>query len=228
MYELERAEGARTALFTFGSFTNPGRTEPSYAFVNTILRMRRTRGIVCDAYYFKAKANDWYLSGFNGSDSFEHSVAELSQLVAGYDRVVFMGNSMGGFAALAFGLKLNTGLILAFSPQTRFDQKFCAEIGEKRWKLEFEQMRRDHAVEKMAVSSLWPEPCAAKAHLFVGGSCSQDLAYLADLGLRPGLQSTVFEESGHDLVHDLRSSGQLEEIIYGTLNLPESAEVPGE
>ena len=214
MYQVERAEGARTALFTFGSFTNPGRTEPSYAFVNTILRMRRTRSILCDAYYFKARTNDWYLSGAYGFESFDHSVTELSRLAAGYDRVVFMGNSMGGYAALAFGLALNTGLILAFSPQTRFDKEFCDRIRERRWISDFEKMRDEHVVEDMAISSLWPEKLAADVHVFAGESCSQDIAYISDLDSKTGLNRHVFADSGHDLVHDLRSSGQLEDIIY--------------
>lgn len=217
MYEVERAEGARVALLTFGSFTNPGRTEPSYAFVNTVLRMRRTRKVLCDAYYFKARTNDWYFSGLAGSKSFEDSCAELSEICAPYDRVVFLGNSMGAYAALAFGLRLNADMVLAFSPQTRFDKSFCDAIGERRWREEFEAMRAQHPADQMAIRSMWPDPCRSRVRLFVGGECSQDMAYATDLDGKPGLELEIFRESGHDLVHDLRATGELERLIYDGL-----------
>lgn len=217
MFEVERADDARTAIFTFGSFTNPGRTEPSYAFVNTVLRMRRMRRVVCDAYYFKAKQNDWYFSGLAGTESFEESCHELNRLAEGYDRTVFLGNSMGAYAALAFGLKVKTDLVLAFSPQTRFDLSFSDAIGERRWRTEFDTLRAQGLVEPMSVGSIWPASCDSRIRIFVGGSCPQDVAYVSDLSGKPGLEIMSFAESGHDLVHDLRASGHLEQLIYDGL-----------
>lgn len=215
MIEVERSEGARTALITFGSFTNPGRSEPSYAFVNTVLRIKKTKKIKFDSYYLRSKSNDWYMSGFSGAESFLDSCEQIAKICAGYDHAIFLGNSMGGYGACVFGIIVQASLILAFSPQTRFDKHFSEKIGEKRWLNEFSAMRQTHPVDNRAVRAVWPAENGTQARVYVGSECPQDVAYANELiGLKKA-QIVSVPASGHDLVHDLRATGRLEEIIHG-------------
>lgn len=217
MYIVDETPGARVALITFGSFTNPGRSEPSYAFMNTVLRMKRKRGLSFDAYYFKARANDWYFSGTEGQPSLEHSVDIVSAVRNKYDEALFLGNSMGAYGALLFGLAVSATAVLAFSPQTRFDEPFCRNIGERRWRDEFAAMAADRDVEIMSIRNRWPEDCRTKVGVFAGELNQQDLAYCLDLQGLPGFTLHRYADSGHDLVHDLRATGALEEIILKEL-----------
>lgn len=64
----------------------------------------------------KVKRNDWY-RGEPLHDFFES--ADFRELLAAYDRVVFTGASMGGFAALAFATP--GALVVAHNPPTELD-----------------------------------------------------------------------------------------------------------
>jgi hypothetical protein len=225
MHAVDETPGAKISLVTFGSFTNPGRTEPSYAFMNTVLRMKRTRKAVFDAYYFKAKRNDWYFSGAEGFRNAQSTCGHLSDLMGRYERTIFLGNSMGAYAALTFGLRSGADAILAFGPQTRFDESFCRRIGERRWQLEFAKMRESCEVERVSVRASWPLHRSANAVIFVGAACAQDVAYAAELAGMPGAHIRSIEGSGHDLVHDLRASGALEQAIFDGIQALEGCEL---
>ena len=217
MFVVDESPGAKIALVTFGSFTNPGRTEPSYAFMNTVLRMKKNRGLVCDAYYFKANGNDWYFNGTEQQPSPDASVQLIQALLAKYDATVFLGNSMGAFGALYFGLRVGADAVVAFSPQTRFDQEYCDRIGESRWREEFKAMRAIRNPDEMAIRSVWPANCETRVRLFAGALNQQDLHYCEELAGLPGAELTKYDESGHDLVHELRATGELELAIYETI-----------
>lgn len=217
MWELNESPGSDIALITFGSFTNPGRTEPSYAFVNTVLRVKKSYGAAFDAYYLRARQNDWYFSGAQGFDSIEASLEKLQELVGRYRRTMFLGNSMGGYAAMLFGLPLRTNAILAFSPQTRFDLAFCDQIGEKRWREAYDEMRHAHDVDTMALRYRWLRQVEAKIEVHYGIDCSTDGEYAEQLRELPGVSIIAHDGCNHDLVHDLRKTGQLEQIIYENL-----------
>ncbi|WP_172592981.1 YqiA/YcfP family alpha/beta fold hydrolase [Altererythrobacter sp. B11] len=205
------------ALFTFGSFTNPGRQEPSYAFVNTVLRLKKAFGASFDSYYLTARKNDWYFSGVQGCNSLEASFAEIERAMASYDATMFLGNSMGGYAAMLFGAPLKADAILAFSPQTRFDSAFCEQIGESRWRDAYIEMRAQHDVEAMALHSRWPNTYDGSVDIHFGAGCGQDKEYAAQLSGMSGVSLVPHEGLDHDLVHDLRATKTLDEIIWNGL-----------
>ncbi len=188
MYAVDVTPGATAALITFGSFTNPGRTEPSYAFMNTVLRLKRTRGLLLDAYYFKARENDWYFSGTEGQPSLEQSLIAIRDMRQKYDKVLFLGNSMGGYGALLFGLDASATAILSFSPQTRFDSEFYDAIRERRWREEFSSMRTVRDPYSMAIKARWPAVCCSRVKAFVGELQAQDMAYCEDMQGLPGFE----------------------------------------
>ena len=62
----------------------------------------------------------WYLEGCDGSGGIKPTLAALRQAIDSlpHERLVIMGLSMGGYAALRLGPALDPDLILAFAPQT--------------------------------------------------------------------------------------------------------------
>lgn len=185
--------------------------------MNTVLRLKRKRGLVFDAYYFKARENDWYFSGIEGERDLELSLATVRAIRDRYDRVLYLGNSMGGYGALLFGLDSNATEILVFSPQTRFDLEFCTAIGERRWRSEFSSMRTVRDAHSMAVRARWPESCSTRVQGFAGELNPQDMAHCRELQGLQGFELKLYPQSGHDLVHDLRATGELEQIIVDTI-----------
>ena len=73
----------------------------------------------------------WYHKGIPGlSTNIPETVSYLETLVSGYKKVVFMGTSAGGYAALLFGSLLNVSTVIAFKPQTlltegNLDNSYC-------------------------------------------------------------------------------------------------------
>jgi hypothetical protein len=218
VWELDESPGSDVALFTFGSYTNPGRTEPSYAFVNTVLRVKKAFGASFDAYYLRARKNDWYFSGAQGFDSLAMSLEGIGRVALRYRFTMFLGNSMGGYAAMLFGLPLRANAILAFSPQTRFDQPFCEQIGERRWREAYDAMRGEFEVDALALRCRWPDSVETDVEVHYGGGCKADEEYAMQLRALPGISLVGHEGLNHDLVHDLRKTGLLERIIHEKIN----------
>ena len=95
-----------TCFVTFDSYSDLGTLDrPGFgeAFLGH-------RGI--DAVHILSRANDWYLYPF-AADAF----AAAQSAVAGYDRVITYGSSMGGYAAIRFGRRVGAQTAIAMSPQ---------------------------------------------------------------------------------------------------------------
>src|SRR4029450_10827749 len=85
----------------------------------------------------------WYQHGVPGFGStIDEVAASLRMLIdeQGAERLVAMGSSAGGYAALAFGSLLEADLVLSFSPQTTLDRAWREEVGDDRWRGHFKNL----------------------------------------------------------------------------------------
>lgn len=219
-YEFHSEGPAERAILTFGSYQNPNRSAPSYAFMKTCLNMKARFGLSCDNYYFLAKTNDWYFDGIKGlGEDFDASVTALAVLTKKYKHITCVGNSMGGYAAIAFGLLIGAHRIVAFSPQTRFDAAFLKLINENRWKEALAALgaRADvhaYAVDAIAEKRSFPQ---TRVDIYAGTDCPQDLAYVDQLEQIPDFFIHRITGKDHDLVHAFREGGKLEDILYNAV-----------
>lgn len=211
-------ETAKSCLVTFGSYVNAGRLEPSYAFVNTCNKVIERKARDVESLYLLANGNDWYRSGIKGfGDGLRASAADLRERLAGYERKIFVGNSMGAYGALAFGYLSGATSVVAFSPQTRFDRPFLDAIDERRWRADLDALDGPD-VGDMAIARIGRDAASAPSvTLYVGGTCTQDMAYADETVSLPGVRIEVVAGEGHDLVHALRETRQLAEIIAAQL-----------
>lgn len=209
---------SKTALVTFASFCNPGLSEPSFAYLNSALRARKLHSLPCDIYYFLSHGNDWYLPGLRGlaGGSLPEAAQSLTTFLQRkpYERQVFIGNSMGGYAALAMGAMCHASEVIAFSPQTRFDLPFYNSIRETRWQAEFSRLRAEYDVDAFRVRNIIENAGGDTAYrVFAGLKRNQDVAYAKDLENMENVELTFDENSGHNLVLDFRADGRLEDIL---------------
>lgn len=94
-------------------------------------------GLGCDVIFCKSSSNDWY----------QGLPAELLQSVIestghAYKRIVFYGSSMGGYAAIYFGLKIGGVDVVAISPQ--YTPKSEHLSVEQRWNPEWSSLVMRH------------------------------------------------------------------------------------
>lgn len=61
----------------------------------------------------------WYHKGIEGfTTNISETTDYLEKIISGYEKVVFIGTSSGGYAAILFGSLLNISTVIAFIPQT--------------------------------------------------------------------------------------------------------------
>lgn len=69
-------------------------------------------------FYMDVK-NKWYHCGIeNLSTNIEETVNVLKEQIKNFKKVIFIGSSCGGYAAILFGSLLNIDIVIAFKPQT--------------------------------------------------------------------------------------------------------------
>ena len=108
-------EPCKTLAITFGGLTQGVGGMPSHEFVKSLERVEAKHVL-----FVRDAKQAWYLHGIDASDaSFEgiiHALqAECDQLRP--ERIVTIGASMGGYAAIRAGLALGSSTVLAFAPQ---------------------------------------------------------------------------------------------------------------
>ena len=80
-----------------------------------------TKGLEVNKIYLRDSKQELYHGGFPGvSESIEETVDFLKQKIdgCGANRVVVFGNSMGGYAAILFGVLIGADAVHAFAPNT--------------------------------------------------------------------------------------------------------------
>jgi hypothetical protein len=84
-----------------------------------------------DAQFYLDKQCLCYHCGIEGvSTNVEETVDYLKKSIVGYNRVIFIGASAGGYAAILFGSLLNVNTVIAFTPPTLLkgenkDKRYC-------------------------------------------------------------------------------------------------------
>ena len=169
-------------------------------------------------------AQAWYQLGLADVCTDVPGIAEYLRGVIreqGVGRVVFIGNSMGGFAALLFGAMLGVDEVHAFSPQTvvsRLGRLFCRDF---RWRHQVGQIYRARGID----SRYWD----LRPHMsaYAGGRTVYHLHYCAPhrldslhaerLGSIPNVVLHGYVHGGHQLIKQLRDNGELELVLRSGL-----------
>lgn len=91
-----------------------------YDFVAFLQREFKT----ADRLFVRDLHRHMYHSGIeDATHSVDESVGYLREKMRGYRRVVFMGVSSGGYAAILYGSLVHASAVVAFIPQTRLEKK---------------------------------------------------------------------------------------------------------
>ena len=133
-------------------------------------------------------------------------------------RVVFTGNSAGGYAALLFATMLRPDEVHAFAPQTFISWPKRVVHRDFRWTREQVRMRMGrlerHYLDLVPV--LTGHDGTAAMHAYYATSDRLDALHARRLATT-GVHLHGFEAGGHGLVRALRDSGDLQRIIRGAV-----------
>jgi hypothetical protein len=132
MNELEITNGNKNLIVCFGGFFAGGMMMPFMKNLNTPFEFHNLLSSyinVCDLLFYKDRDCTCYHNGIVGiTNNIEETVAYLNGKIAkgNYEKVVFMGSSGGGYAAVLFGSLCNnvTNVISFAGPTQLMNSKF--------------------------------------------------------------------------------------------------------
>jgi hypothetical protein len=202
-----------TLLIAFGGVAKKMGGTPPYEFKNLTENLRAQRMFVKDPL------QAWYQLGLppkHGSN-FAEASESLKLIVEASDinRLVTIGTSSGGYAAMAFGIELGADQVVAISPQSVIAPDLLNEMGDDRW-LEVRAKLAAPGVIDERWADLRPrltgiERTAVDIHYDTTDVLDRRHAeHLAGLDL---VTLHRHEEGGHQLAGHLRASGALLSIV---------------
>jgi len=123
-------EPATTLLIAFGGLASRLDGIPPFEFLAALSGTGARRVFVRDLN------QSWYQEGVRGvSTTLDATTTALRALVteSGAQRLVTLGVSAGGFAAIYFGCQLDADFVLAFGPQTFTSRRLRGWYRDRRW-----------------------------------------------------------------------------------------------
>lgn len=174
--------------------------------------------------FFRDLNQAWYQCGLEGVGS---NVAQIAMYIEqrieeiNPTSVTFIGNSMGGFAAIMFHALINKGKAIAFSPQTFIDPLRKVYYRDLRWRRQLLPMylHRFYRFQENIwdlKSLLKRSPGALDIRIFVSVNDSLDMLHASRLQDVLGVDVQVLNKGQHNVVAVLRDEGRLVDILRGT------------
>lgn len=177
---------------------------------------RLTKNLNVNKIYLRDLSQTWYHSGLPGiSNSIDETTSFLKRSIHASDvtTVVVMGNSMGGYAAILFGVLIHADIIHAFSPPT--------SIGDEKYIRHKEKVRK---VKKKFSTKYFDLKNIIKLNKYNGviniyydAKDKIDTKHAKHLKRSKNIALHSFLGGGHGLIKILKDSGELHRIITSSL-----------
>jgi hypothetical protein len=174
-------------------------------------------GVPARKLYLRDLNKAWFLRGLNGlTREVEGTAAFLNAEISSAKarRLIFTGYSLGGFAALLYGVLCGVDEIHAISPQAFINFWRRWRAGDHRWQryvlpLHFSGTRRYHDLRP------WLEKIAGKttAHIYFARDSRLDVIHAQHIRDLPRVAVHERAEGSHRLVTVMRESGELRSIF---------------
>jgi hypothetical protein len=218
---------SQTLLIAFGGLR--GRVDvPPFEFLGVTGDFPVKRMFVRDLY------QAWYHRGVprQRAKTLVSVADRLREMIAPHhvERLVTIGNSSGGYAALVFGALLGADTALAFAPQTTLDPDAMASLGDRRWEGHLSALRDAGRMDADWIDLRTALPRAldgqTRLHVYFNERLAVDRLHAERLRDVDGVRLFRFGHgSGHYLVNTLRDNGSLEHTlrkVVGAVREPSS------
>ena len=208
----ELASPSRTMLIAFAAMSH-NRPPPFHFF-------EFTTGLPVKRLFVRDPERVWFQHGVPGFGStIDEVAASLKALVdeQEVERLVVIGSSAGGYAALAFGALLEADLVLSFSPQTILDRAWREEVGDQRWSGHFKNLDALGGPDpnwvdlRVALPRELGPGTACEVHYPV--LLEDDARHAERLTGLDGVKMVEHERGYHNFIQGLRNRGELAGIF---------------
>jgi len=208
-------------VIAFGGI-NEGMGMPPFEFFKLLNNVKVNKVFVRD------KQQAWYQLGL---DQFLQSPTEVAEQIIqaitlehNNPRLIMIGNSMGGYAAMLFGLMLNAEQVIAFSPQTFVDRLNRMRFLDFRWAPQINRMHTAIKQDEASTAHFDLRPLISKnvykPRIDVYYSERHRLDRIHAERLRECKNVFLYpcRANSHALVRELRDEGKLSEIILRSIS----------
>jgi len=202
-------------LYVFFGGLAAGIVMPPFEFYESAKIVRENKIFVRDF------GQCWYQSGLPG---ISHDIDSTAQyLREEIDRihpkkVIFAGNSMGGYAAILFSALLGRGEAIAFAPQTFISPVLRLRHRDIRWPRQIANTWLQGVFRKRYWDLrrvLLQAGAGRKVSIFVSREHRLDYVHAKHLESVGGARIFEFDGAGHGIVKLLRDQGKLASIMLG-------------
>ena len=179
-----------------------------------------TSGLPVKRLFVRDPDRVWCQHGVPGfGDTIDAVAGSLKMLLDEQDveRLVVIGSSAGGYAALAFGALLEADLVLSFAPQTILDRAWREEVGDLRWNGYFNTLDALGGPDPRWVDlrvalprELHPRTVC---ELHYPALFEDDARHAERLAGVEGVKLVAHERGYHNFIQGLRNRGELTEIF---------------
>jgi len=199
-------------LVSFGGIRQ-GLGIPVFEFFNSLVTMD------CDKIFFRDYEQAWYHKGVDSEiDSIDKILIFLKKIIKEeeYKKVCFLGNSMGGFAAILFGSILNVDKIIAFAPQIFIDKKNRFFKADSRWKEQIVNLYNSPGISseyfdlKKVIKN---SNLKVDIDIYYSSKHNLDRKHAERLKNINNITLHPINNGGHSVVKELRDSGDLKKLL---------------
>lgn len=208
--------GSERLLVSFGGIKQ-GLGIPTFEFFNSL------SNIHCDKLFLRDFNQAWYQFGVNEEISTIGKIHDyLKAEISGndYQKTCFIGNSMGGYAAILFGSMLGVKTVISFAPQTFIDQWNRLAALDLRWR---RQLKRVHQAEtegtyldlkKHLERQNYPD---TEIFIFYSRDYRLDRVHAERLKGSKNVHLRPLPGGDHSIVKTIRDSGELQRLVSNAL-----------
>jgi pimeloyl-ACP methyl ester carboxylesterase len=215
----EMGSDSSVLLLAFGGMAG-GITMPPFEFFSITAKMPVKRLFVRDLH------RAWYHLGIPGLGSTISAVGtSLRQLIASQqvDRIVTVGSSAGGYAALVFGTLLDADRVLCFAPQTAIEPGILSGMNDHRWARRLRSLETSHGLDPQwtDLRRALPEihrDTNANYDLYFDRALQADRLHAERLAEVDGVRLHGLQGTGHAVARTMRDTGQLERVLLRALS----------
>jgi pimeloyl-ACP methyl ester carboxylesterase len=168
----------------------------------------------------------WYHRGVRRHGSTIPEVAEhLDRIIARQqiERLVVVGTSAGGYAALIFGSLLGADRVLCWGPQTTLDLEVLGQMDDHRWDDKIAPLMSDRHLDEDWIDLRRALPGARIAQtryeLFFDDSYLLDRLHVERLSDVDGVQLRPVAGGEHEVARQMRKTGELELVLRSALGV---------
>ncbi len=216
-YICREVPNSDVAIVSFGGLRHNLRNPARFVFLETLYPNE------VNIVFIKDVEQTWYHTGINGlGNSVAESVDNLSVLLLemGVSKVIFIGTSMGAYAAILFGVLMNVDVVLSFSPQTFLSANSLKHHGEYRWR---EQLEKLHSLTLQKhyydlAETLKDIKYETEIEIYYGSRNELDSRHALQLESGKNVTLHAIDSESHHIAKEFVNSGEIRFVVGESLD----------